>query len=202
MKEIRMKRLPLALSATALLVALLGNSAVGPAAAEIAANVVPFAKVAGKANVADDAKRLNGRRSSPAGLPNTIPVVGADGKLPATLGTVGPQGPKGDPGPKGDKGSKGDKGPKGDAGPQGAPGMTGYQVATGGSPADSSSRKFARASCPVGKRVVGGGHSIPYTGSYEIIRSYPDGNTWYVIADHTGGGSWAVTAYAVCVAVT
>ena len=197
-----MKHLSLALSAAALLVAVLGSTAVGPAAAELAANVVPFARVADKANVADNAKRLNGRSSSPAGLPNTIPVVGTNGKLPASIGAVGPQGPKGDQGTKGDKGSKGDKGPKGDPGPQGAPGVSGYEVATASPPADSTSRKFARASCPAGKRVVGGGHSIPYTGSYEIIRSYPDGNTWYVIADHTGGGNWTVIAYAVCVAVT
>lgn len=191
-----MKHLPLAISLAALVVAVLGTTAVGPAAAEIAANVVPFARVAGKANVSDNAKRLNGRRSSVAGLANTIPVVGADGKLPASIGAVGPQGPKGD------KGSKGDKGPKGDPGPQGAPGASGYQVATASAPVDATGRKFARAVCPTGKRVVGGGHSIPYVGSYEIIRSYPDGNTWYVIADHAGGGNWSVVAYAVCVAVT
>ena len=97
-----MKHLPLALSAAALLVAVLGSTAVGPAAADLAANIVPFARVAGRANVADNAKRLNGRRSSPSGLANTIPVVGADGKLPASLGAVGPQGPKGDKGTKGD----------------------------------------------------------------------------------------------------
>lgn len=187
-----MKHLPLAISLAALAVAVLGTTAVGPAAAEVAANVVPFARVAGKANVSDDAKRLNGRRSSVAGLANTVPVVGPDGKLPSSLGAIGPQGPKG---------SKGDKGLKGDPGPQGEPGMSGYQVATGSAPVDATGRKFARAACPAGKRVVGGGHSIPYVGSYEIIRSYPDGNTWYVIADHEGGGNWSVVAYAICVTV-
>src|SRR5687768_15838903 len=108
-KEPGMKHLPLALSTAALLVAL-GGSSVGPAAAEIAANVVPFARVSAKANVADNAKRLNGRRSSPKGLANTIPVVGADGKLPASMGAVGPQGPKGDKGEKGEKGERGAQG--------------------------------------------------------------------------------------------
>lgn len=197
-----MKHLPIVLSSAALLVAVLGTTAVGPAAADIAANVVPFAKVAGKANVADDAKRLNGRKSSVAGLANTIPVVGPDGKLPASLGAIGLPGPKGDKGDKGPKGDKGDRGLPGTPGPQGAPGISAYQVATGSSPQDASGRKFARASCPAGKRVLGGGHSIPYTGSYEIIRSYPEGNTWYVIADHDGGGTWAVIAYAVCVIVS
>ena len=189
-----MKHLSLALSATALLVAILGGTAVGPAAAELAANVVPFAKVAGKANVADNAKRLNGRRSSPAGLPGTIPVVGADGKLPASLGAVGPQGPKGD---KGSKGDKGDKGPKGD------PGMSGYQVARGSSALDASKRKFSRASCPAGTRVVGGGYEIKYVGSFTVIDSFPDGNTWLVIADNTSSSAfnWALLSYAICVTV-
>jgi hypothetical protein len=199
-----MKHVPLVLSALALLVAILGSTAVGPAAAEVAASVVPFAKVAGKANVADDAKRLNGRKSSVAGLANTIPVVGPDGKLPASLGSIGQPGPKGDKGPKGDrgdKGPKGDPGVQGPLGPQGAPGTSGLQVATGSSPTDVSSRKFARASCPVGKRVVGGGHSIQYTGSYEIIASRPEGTSWSIVADHQGGGKWAVIAYAICVTV-
>ena len=74
-----MRHLSLALSATALVVALLGSTAVGPASAELAAKVVPFAKVAQKASVADNAKRLNGRRSSLKGTANTIPILGADG---------------------------------------------------------------------------------------------------------------------------
>jgi len=51
-------------------------------------------------------------------------------------------------------------------------------------------------------RQVGFGkpHAVPPT-AHGRIRSYPDGNTWYVIADHDGGGNWSVTAYAVCVAV-
>ena len=88
-----MRHLSLALSATALVVALLGSTAVGPASAELAAKVVPFAKVAQKASVADNAKRLNGRRSSLKGTANTIPILGADGKLPASVGAVGPPGP-------------------------------------------------------------------------------------------------------------
>jgi hypothetical protein len=74
---------------------------------------------------------------------------------------------------------------------------------TGSSPADGAKRKFARAACPAGKRVIAGGHSIPYIGGYDIIRSYPDGNTWYVIADNTTStSSWAVTSYAVCATVS
>ncbi len=123
-----MKHLPLALSSVALLVAVLGSTSVGPAAAEIAASVVPFAKVAGKANVADNAKRLNGRPSSLAGLPNTVPVVDANGKLPASIGAVGPQG---QPGAKGDTGAKGERGSQGLPGPPGLRGLQGLPGAPG-----------------------------------------------------------------------
>lgn len=185
-----MRHLSLALSATALVVAVLGSTAVGHAAAQLAVKVVPFAKVAGKASVADNAKRLNGRRSSLRGIPNTIPILSADGKLPASVGAVGPQGPKGD------------KGPKGDQGPAGAPGMSGYRVVTGASALDSSKRKFANASCPAGSRVVGGGYEINYTGSYAVIDSYPSGGGWSVVADNTSTpGNWRLMAHAICVAV-
>jgi hypothetical protein len=99
------QRLPLILSATALLVSLLGATPLGHAAARAVG--VPFAKKAGfarKASLAYEALRLNGHRASLTPLPNQIPVVGSDGKLPASIGAVGP---------KGDRGAKGDKGDPG-----------------------------------------------------------------------------------------
>ena len=100
-----MNRLPLVLSTMALVIVLLAATPLGNAARNgVLVKVVPFAKVAGKANIADNAKRLNGHASAPTGRPGTIPVVGNDGKLPASLGAVGLQGPKGDRGSKGDPG--------------------------------------------------------------------------------------------------
>jgi hypothetical protein len=52
--------------------------------------VVPFAKKSGYAQLAGNASKLNRHRSSLAGAPGTIPVVGEDGKLPASLGAVVP----------------------------------------------------------------------------------------------------------------
>jgi hypothetical protein len=189
-----MKRLPLVLSAAALLVALLGSTAVGPAAAELAANVVPFAKVASKAGVADNAKRLNGRRSSPKGIPNTIPVIGADGKLPVSIGAVGPQGPKGD------KGSKGDKGPKGDPGPKGSPGITDVKDVVVSSDFSSTKRKLASAFCPAGTRLVGGGVDIKYAGPFQVFASFPDGNGWTAIVDSDPvvTYNWRTQVHALC----
>jgi hypothetical protein len=92
------QRTPILLSSAAFAVAVLGATPLGHAAVRQLATVVPFAKQAG------NAAKLNGRRSTLSGAPKTIPVVGANGKLPASLGAIGPQGPAGLRGPKGDQG--------------------------------------------------------------------------------------------------
>ena len=100
-------RTSIVLSSVALVVAVLGVTPLGNAAVSRIAAVVPFAKQAG------NAAKLNGHRSSLTGARGTIPVVGKNGKLPASLGGVGPQGPAGPAGPKGERGPKGDPGPIG-----------------------------------------------------------------------------------------
>ncbi len=101
-------RAPLVLSITALVIAVLGMSPIGQATAErLSAVVPPFARTAGFARLADNSNKLNGHRSTLRGLAGTIPVVGANGKLPASIGAVGPQGPAGAAGPKGDRGPAG-----------------------------------------------------------------------------------------------
>jgi Collagen triple helix repeat (20 copies) len=111
------KRLSIIICAGALLVACLGVTPLGQAAGRAVA--VAYAKTAGTAN---NAAKLNGHRSSTAPRAGQIPVLNAQGKLPASIGAVGPQGapgPKGDPGQQGDPGPKGDQGPKGDTGDPG-----------------------------------------------------------------------------------
>jgi hypothetical protein len=204
------QRVPLILSATALAVAVLGATPIGQAAGERLVAAVPFAKNAGRAKVADNATKLNGRKSALSGAPGTIPVIGKNGKLPASIAAVGPegpQGPKGDTGPKGDRGEKGDKGDKGAAG---APGMSGYQVVTAASTADKNQSKEATAYCPTGKRPVGGGatHStLLYAtpgGLLAIEESWPYINqAWQVRARASVAlaAEWRLTAYAICVNV-
>jgi hypothetical protein len=102
------KRFPIIVSVVALLVACLGATPFGQAAGNVVATIVPYAKMAGAAK---NAAKLNGHRSSTAPLAGQIPVLDRDGKLPASLGGVGPQGP---PGRQGDQGPKGDPGEKGD----------------------------------------------------------------------------------------
>ena len=59
---------------------------------------VPRAK---RADFAANAGKLNGHKSSLNPTRGQIPVVGADGKLPASIGAVGPQGDQGPAGPAG-----------------------------------------------------------------------------------------------------
>jgi hypothetical protein len=105
------QRAPIVLSITALVVAVLGATPLGQAAASrLAAVVPPFARTAGFARLSGNSNKLNNHKSTLRGLPGTIPVVGANGKLPASIGAVGPQGPAG---PAGAAGAKGDRGPAG-----------------------------------------------------------------------------------------
>jgi hypothetical protein len=89
------RRLPLILSATALLVSLFGATPLGNAAEKALRSVPPFAKKAAyadKAGLALNANRLNGHKSSTTPVAGNIPVLGPDGKLPASIGAVGPPG--------------------------------------------------------------------------------------------------------------
>jgi hypothetical protein len=100
-------RLPIALSATALVVSLLGATGIGQAASN--AVVSSFASNAGK---------LGGYAPSKTAKKNTVVVRGSNGKidkasLPLTRGPAGPTGPTG---PKGDTGATGAAGAKGDTG--------------------------------------------------------------------------------------
>lgn len=110
------QRLPIVLSASALLVALFGATPLGQAAGRVVHAVPPFAARAGfakYAGTADNAKKLAGHRASAAPKAGNIPVLGPNGKLPASIGAVGPAGPQGPTGPRGSTGPKGEKGDDG-----------------------------------------------------------------------------------------
>src|SRR6185436_4890007 len=78
------------------------------------------------AGSADNAKRLAGHKASTSPKAGDIPVVGANGKLPTSIGAVGPPGPPGPAGSgRGPQGPAGPQGPKGATGPPGAPGAQG-----------------------------------------------------------------------------
>jgi hypothetical protein len=108
-------RLPgpaLLLAAAALFVALTGGAT--------AAGIVTYAKHAGSANLAANAKHLDGKTAAqiaasvrgPKGLQGPAGQTGPAG----AAGATGPAGPKGDAGGQGPQGPQGPKGDKGDVG--------------------------------------------------------------------------------------
>lgn len=138
------QRLPLILSITALVVSLLGATPLGQAARSAVSQVVPLARTA---NYAKNAGMLNGHSSSSVPRAGQIPVVGRNGKLPATLGAVGPIGPAGANGPKGDAG---------------AAGVSGYQRVQQqvNAPGGNGKTSSYAVPCPGGKSVLGGGFNF------------------------------------------
>lgn len=181
------KRLPLVLSATALAVALFGSTPLGEAAREA---IPPLAK---KANFAANAGAVNGIRASRTPRPNQLVPLGPDAHFPASVGAIGPPGPVG---------------PRGDAGLPGLSGLLAVSVSSG---ADSSSPKTSTATCPSGKRVLGGGATIVGggPGGPAITQSQPVGgdaasaNAWTATAYEVGSytPSWRLIAYALCASV-
>ena len=158
-----MTRLPLVLSATALLVAVLGSTPVGHA---VGSNVPLFAKKAGYADRAGTAAALSGVKLSRQPRPGRLLPLGADGRFPSSVGAVGPAGQQG---PAGDTGARGATGPKGDPGPQGPRGYTGppgsigisglEYVTSPGADVPNGQRKSATVLCSKGKKALGGGVS-------------------------------------------
>ena len=92
-----MKRLPIVLSAAALVVAVMGTTPLG----EAARNALPKVKNADRVDMIHAAKTPT---------PGKLYPLGKNAKFPASVLSV-TQGPKGDPGPAGPKGDKGDPGP-------------------------------------------------------------------------------------------
>jgi hypothetical protein len=180
-------RLPLILSSAALLVALLGSTPLADAAGSALDKVVPRAK---RADFASNAGKLNGHKSSLNPKRGQIPVVDANGKLPPSLGAVGPAGPKGD------------AGAKGDAGPQGGPGISGYQRVTENvNVPDGTGTPDFGVSCPGGRSVLGGGYSFRRqdTDALFVFESHPASNsTWRFKVSNETQDAKPMTLYAVC----
>jgi hypothetical protein len=127
------QRLPVVLSAAALLIAVLGATPTGLAAFKGAVKVALFAKNAGKVGGIAASKKPKAGRLVPLGkngkfpasvLPATTPSAGPEGAR-GPAGPAGPQGPQGLQGMKGSKGTTGPQGPVGLGGGQGPPGPPG-----------------------------------------------------------------------------
>jgi hypothetical protein len=189
------QRLSLAMSASALLVALLGTTPLGHAAGEVLARV-PYAA---KAGFASNAGKLNGHTSSVRPRAGQIPVLNASGKLPASIGAVGPQGAAG---------SAGAAGPAGPAGPAGA---SGYEQVVKEDVRINAGENNAGddVTCPSGKSVISGGYQITSNslltggGDFIVREAEPASNQiWRFRAYHPTGNSGTVTLRVICAVVT
>jgi hypothetical protein len=105
----------------------------------------------------------------------------------------------------------GPAGPTGPAGPAGGSGVSGYEIVS--TPVHSNNLGVgmtltARAACPTGKRVIGGGaQSINAYRYLAVTSSYPDGssqNAWYGEVRNQAtvpAGSADLIVYAICVII-
>ena len=144
---------------------------------------------------------------------NQIGPTGAIGPTgPAgPIGATGPQGPIGPTGPTGATGATGATGP---AGPAGA---SGYQLVSSASESNNFDEKVQAATCPSGKKVVGGGgYTVFDTGvsgtaarvaihASTPLSLFADNDSWDVQAFETQPDSlttWHLVAVAVCASVS
>ena len=180
-------RLPLVLSTTALIVAVLGSTPFGRAAVTAA---VPLAKRAYLADTAKNAIRVNNIKASRAPTPGMLLPLDATGKLPESIGAVGP---------KGDKGDKGDKG---------ASGATKVVMRYSTSPSTTGYGQTT-ATCASGETATGGGFysgaatvtvrdSAPSTSGGAGIPAGSAVTAWTVRAYNPGASSYTITAYILC----
>jgi hypothetical protein len=111
-------------------------------------------------------------------------------------------GAKGDPGAKGDKGDRGDKGEKGDKGDKGDPGpasVPGYEQVFGSTlTIGPGAGQVVSATCPSGKKVLGGGAVANSTGAV-LYGSFPASDTaWHAAVRNATAGPITAQAMAVC----
>lgn len=174
-----MRRLPIILSTTALVVAVLGATPVGEAAM----------KSVGRNSVGTIHLRNNAVTSIKVRNGSLLRADFRAGQLPA-----GPQGPAGP------------TGPAGPAGPAGPPGATGLQTVFTTSVIDSSSPKTLTATCPSGKVALGGGVAVaPATvNEVGVTTSYlASSTTWTATARELDATltNWGLNVVVICATV-
>ena len=100
----------------------------------------------------------------------------------------------------------GPQGPKGVPGTPGTPGVSGYQRVVNSHGPDTTQVKTVTATCPSGKRPVGGGYIID-TGSNDSVLIDADGpflgsgDSWVVRATNSEVEEWDLFVVAICATV-
>jgi hypothetical protein len=105
--------------------------------------------------------------------------------------------------PTGPQGAKGDQGPKGDKGDPGSPGLSGYELVEGPDTAVLAPGQAAAAiaSCPGGKKAIGGGIDSDAALGLETSNPVNNDTQWRVVAKNVDSSSSSFSAYAVCATV-
>jgi hypothetical protein len=170
-------RLALAMSASALVVAVLGATPVGSAlTSALPRNSVGPLQL--KRNAVGAQKVAPNAIRSPHVLDGSL--LAADFKA----GQI-PAGPKGDPG---------------------APGLSEYEIVTATKSVVNATLNFRQTSCPAGKKVLGGGvtpSSISAAQGPFVYVSQPlAGTSWIGGTARLAAGSWTITVWAVCAKVS
>jgi hypothetical protein len=174
------ERIPIALSLSALVVAVLGATPVGEAARDL---VIPRNSV-GTLHLKNNAVTSVKVRNF-----SLLAVDFRRGQLPQ--GAPGAQGPTG---------------PAGPGGPPGPPGLSGLQPVFTTSAIDSSSTRTLTAACPSGKRAIGGGVSIgpAAVAGVAVTSSYlANPTTWSASAREITAttATWGLNAVVICATV-
>lgn len=192
-----MKRLPMVLSVTALVVALMGVTPLGQAARD----GIPFAK---------NADRVDSLHASTKASAGKLFPLGKNAKFPAsvlsvTKGPKGDQGPQGDSGPQGLQGAKGEQGP---VGPQGQAGATNVTVQTADGYVPTLLAVSGWLACPSGQRATGGGvraakdvlvyETIPTNASGAALETGQTPVGWRVGVENFGDQPATIKVYVVC----
>jgi hypothetical protein len=94
-------------------------------------------------------------------------------------------------------------GPTGPQGPQGAPGLSGREQVSAETPLNALSPKNITATCPVGKKVIGGGVELSGAGRNRVsaTENKPSGdNAWEAEAFEVVGTNltWKIVIHAIC----
>jgi hypothetical protein len=182
-------RLPTVLSTVALVVALLGATPAGQAARNL---VLPKGSVGTpqlKNGAVTTPKLKNGavKAAKLAGAAVTTAKV-LNGSLLAEDFKAGevPKGEKGDPG---------------------TPGVSAWERVTAESPNDSNVSKTVIATCPAGKKILGGGALIlsALVAGPALVRDAPDSDTSWLAQGreiNATGSNWKVVVQAICATVS
>lgn len=106
--------------------------------------------------------------------------------------------------PAGQQGPAGPPGPPGGQGNPGLNGVSGLEIVFSTSAMNSDTERVVTATCPAGKRVLGGGgyaFNLTYPDEVAIVASFPvNNNSWRLVAQETDAyaPAWLSRSYAVC----